>query len=388
MKQFFVASLIVVAALGLFFLMANVRRERPRKPPRPFVRTVHTTKVHYRPLGPAITATGRARAEEHIRLTPQVSGTVLERDFRLRKGMSFSRNQVLMRIDSRETLYTLQTTVSELQNALAGLLPILKTDMPEAYERWSSFFTQLEGIDIPQLPETGAQREKLLVTRHNIYRLYYTARNQLLLLSRHVLRAPFSGTVADASLYPSSMARAGSPVATIACTDRIELELALTPHEAARISRGTRAVVNIAGSEDSVDGTVHRIGEAVDEKMQTLPVFVRVTEAASQGLRSGSYATVTLSADTIKHAVEVPRKALHEGNRVYVIEDGALAERQVTVTHTGVETAYITGGLLQGATLIVEPLQDAAVGMAVKAAGAPARANDDGRKEHEARVDL
>jgi membrane fusion protein, multidrug efflux system len=377
MKQLVGAGLIVLAAVGLFLIMGGIKRDRPRRPPQPLVRTVSTTTVRYGPVSPTITATGRVRAEQRVQLTPQVSGTILQSGFRLLKGTSFHANQILMRIDNRQALYTLQTTISELQNALAGLLPVLKTDIPAAYERWSAFFAAIDGADvtIPQLPATESEREKLLVTRYNIYKLYYTARNQQVALAQYILRAPFSGTVEEASVHPASMARGGgAAVAVIARTDRMEVELALSPANAARVSPGMAAAVSVEGTNRPAAAVVHRVGQAVDERMQTVPVFVRIDNAAKLGIRSGAYATVTLAADTLESAMAIPRKALHDRNRVYLIEDSLLTEREVAVVHVGAETAYISSGPLEGATLIVEPLQDAAVGMAVAPAGSGVRA--------------
>jgi RND family efflux transporter MFP subunit len=343
-----------------------MKKEQKRGRPDAFVRTVQTQAVHYEKIKPSIEAMGRVYARERVNVTPEVSGLVTKDGFKMRKGVSFHRGQVLFRIDRRQAANSLQTIISDLQNALAMLLPELKTDLPGAYNPWHTFFSELNADNIPALPETQSQREKLLATRYNIFKLYYSIKNQRLLVDKHTVTAPFSGTVEEAHIYPSSMARAGIAVGTIARTDEMEIELAVPVQDAQFIKAGTKAGVSIEGNNGAITGVVHRVSDVLDERMQTIPVFVRVKNAARQDLKSGSYATATFDGSRLTRAFSVHRKALHNNNRVYTIEKGVLSEKQVELGYVGIDRAYITGGLDEADVLITEPLQDAVVGMAVQ----------------------
>lgn len=306
MKRFIIPVVILFAALGVMRLLSSLKKEQGRGNPKPFVRIVQTQVVHYDTVHPVLESMGRALAYEQVSLTPEVSGLVLSNDFRMRKGVSFRRGAVLFRIDSRQARYALETAVSDLQNALASVLPELKTDLPEAYERWYGFFSGLSADSIGALPATQSQREKLLVTRHAIVKLYYTARNQRLLYEKHVLRAPFSGTVESSTIYPSSMARAGTAVGTIVRTDEMEIELPLPRHAARFIRAGMTVWVKTDGVADSVKAAVHRISDILDEHMQTVPVFIRIGDASRLGLKSGYY-TNFFKEKTLKGRVHLMR---------------------------------------------------------------------------------
>ncbi len=371
LRKFVLPLAVVAAAAGVMVLLSSMKKGQRRAPPRPFVRTVDTRPVVYASVRPALTAMGRVRAESRVGIAPEVGGMVRRDGFRLRKGMSFEQGQVLLRIDSRQALYSYQTTVSDLRNALTGLLAELAVDHPEAHGRWHAFFTELEGTRLPAIPETSDSREKLLATRYNVFKLYYAARSHLVTLAKHTIRAPFTGTVEASSVFPSSMARAGVQIATVVRTDRMEIELALSQHQARSVERGMAVEVRTDGMSRPAPGTVHRIGEVLDERMQTVPVFVRVDSARPYELRAGAYATVHLRGAPMDGAMAIPRTALHERNRVYVIVDGALQERTVRLGTVGVETAYITGGIDEGVELVTQPLQDAVVGMLVRSASSP-----------------
>jgi len=365
MKRVIPPVLIIIIGIAVTILLMNNKKEQKRGVPRMQVRTVASQTIKYSDIRPSIEASGRVRSRERIQLTPEVSGTIMQSGFSLFKGMAFQRGQILVHIDNRQAEYALRSTISDLLNALAGLLPELKTDIPDAYERWQGFFTGLSAENIPELPETSSQREKLLATRFNIFKLYYAAQNQRLSLDKHVIRAPFSGTVEDAGVYPSSLARAGVAIAAIARTDEVEIEIAVPSESTNMIQPGTKAIIaHSAGNP--IEATVHRISDVLEENMQTVSTFIRVKNAAAQGLRSGAYVTVTISGTTLDNAVKFPRKALYTGNRVYIIHDGNLAERTITPAYLDIDHVYVSGGIEEGAVLVTEPLQDAVVGMRVQ----------------------
>lgn len=348
------------------YWLSTLKKEQKHSKPNEFVRTVQTQVVQYDKIKPSIEAMGRVYARERVNVTPEVSGLVTSEGFKMRKGVSFYKGQVLFRIDMRLAVNTLQTIISDLQNALAMLLPELKTDLPDAYEPWHTFFAELSADNIPDLPQAQSQREKMLATRYNIFKLYYSIKNQRLLVDKHAISAPFSGTVEEAHIYPSSMVRAGSSVGTIARTDEMEIELALPAHDAQFMKAGAKAEVLIEGSNGAIPGVVHRVSDVLDERMQTVPIFVRVKNAARRRLKSGSYARVSFDGSLLDQAFSIPRKALHEKDRVYTIEKGKLFEKEVVLGYVGIDRAYVTEGLDEGDVLITEPLQDAVIGMAVQ----------------------
>lgn len=378
MKRYFLPVVIVAAAFAVMSFMSTLKKDQKRGLPPPFVRTVTTRTATFDSLRPLISNGGRVRAIERVDVAPEVSGVVLSDGFRLRKGIAFSRGATLLKIDSREALFTLRGTISDLQNALTSSLPELKIDVPEAWDRWSGFFGELSADHIPPLPRTTSTREKLLLTRYQVFKLYYSARSRRLLLDKHTIRAPFSGTVEDASVFPSSMVRAGVSLGRIVRTDRMEIELALTLDEALLVNKGDTARVRPGNTAAPVEGLVDRVSDVLDERMQTVPVFVRVDNAAARGLRGGGYVTVDIEGRKLDHVLHLPRKAIHNRTFVYVIDEGRLEEKEVRLAHVGIEDVYVSGGIREGAVVIVEPVQDAVIGMRVQSAqpSSPNRAAD------------
>lgn len=366
LKRLIIPFFILLAAFGGMRYLTSQKKDQKKRAPQPFIRTVSTQTIVFGNIKPNIKAMGRVMAFERVDLTPEVSGIILSSSFKLRKGLSFKKGAVLIRIDSSQVLFGYNATISDLQNALAALLPELKADLPDALPRWQHFFATLSINSLPPLPVAATEREKLLATRFGVFKIYYEAQQQRNILQKHTIRAPFSGSVESASVYPSSMARAGVTLGTIVRTDDIEIELALSERETSFLTPGMEVRVTTEGSTDTISGTIFQISDILDAQMQMVPVFIRINNARTKGLRDGSYAKITLEGRPLNHAVVIPRKAVHNKTYVYLIADDTLTEQQVTVAYQGIELAYVTAGLTEAETLITEPLQDAVIGMAVQ----------------------
>ena len=365
-RRFIIPLMIAAAGFGGMKFLSSFKKEQKRLPPRPFVRTVTTQHVQYSAIAPSIESMGRVLSLEEVQLTPEVSGLVLNRNFMLYKGRAFRKGDILLMIDTVQAYFSYSSTISDLQNALAGFLPELKTDLPQVLSGWQHFFSNLSVDRLPALPETKSDREKFLATRYQVYKLYFLARQQQNTLEKHTIRAPFTGTVETTQVYPSSMARAGVAVATVVRTDAIEVELALTEQQLPYIYNGMIVSVAIEGIDTELTGTINRISNVLDKRMQTASAFVRIEESAGTIIKSGAYAKVRIAGSEIGNAVAVPRKALHNKSYVYTIESDTLAEHRIVIVYQSVDTAYCTDGIAEGAELIIEPLQDAVIGMAVQ----------------------
>lgn len=367
LKRVVIPLLLLATGFGSMQILASFKKGQKRMPPRPVIRTVLSKSVRFGTLSPVIETMGRITPLERVALTPEVSGIILKQHFKLYKGASFKKNEILCSIDSSQVFFGYSATMSDLQNAVASLIPEFSGNTPEASARWQQFFTQLSVTSVPQLPETTSDREKLLATRYNVYKLYYLALQQRNMLEKHTLYAPFDGTVETTQIYPASMARSGSAVASLIRTDALEIELSIPIHQLATLSTGTEVTITIPERKDTTcSGTLNRIGTVIDERMQTATVFIHLERPPLSIVRPGAYAQVQLRLAPLEHAFALPRKALYNKEYVYTIDHDTLAMRKISVDYLSIDSAYTTSGLSEGATLIVEPLQDAVIGMAVQ----------------------
>jgi hypothetical protein len=70
-----------------------------------------------------------------------------------------------------------------------------------------------------------------------------------------------------------------------------------------------------------------------------------------------------LAGKTVSDAVSVPLKNLYGQDEVYLLEDGELQQRQVTVARREATRAIVTGGLQAGDRIVTDLLEGVAPGM-------------------------
>jgi multidrug efflux pump subunit AcrA (membrane-fusion protein) len=82
-------------------------------------------------------------------------------------------------------------------------------------------------------------------------------------------------------------------------------------------------------------------------------------------LAMGLFVEATFEGAAIPDAVRLPRSALHNGETVYVVRDGKLERRAVTLLRSEGESVIIGAGLESGDQVVVSRLALMTNGMAV-----------------------
>ena len=132
------------------------------------------------------------------------------------------------------------------------------------------------------------------------------------------------------------------------------------------------------------DGYVDRAEAALDELSRTIDVVIRIpnpfeggrnlsglTEVSAQvspPLLVGQFADVEIEGSE-GIFVSLPRRAVRDGNEVWVMEDGLVRIVPVRVLQQGAGRAYLGGGLEPGATVILDGVNLVTEGMEVRVAG-------------------
>ena len=74
-----------------------------------------------------------------------------------------------------------------------------------------------------------------------------------------------------------------------------------------------------------------------------------------RSLYQGQYLRATFSNKTIENSIEIPRNAIFNKNKVYIVENNLLSEREVLV-HKMTSTTAILSGLDADTWVVTEPL--------------------------------
>jgi membrane fusion protein (multidrug efflux system) len=150
-----------------------------------------------------------------------------------------------------------------------------------------------------------------------------------LLLSRTVIRAPFSGRVLRRHIDVGVTVSNGTAVYDLADLDPLYADVNVPEQEVARLHPGQRVRLSADPTKEATLARIERIAPVVDVATGTVKVTLAVDGRSD--LRPGSFTRVEIVTDTHEQALVVLRAALvAEGRRWYLFrvqEDGKHVER-------------------------------------------------------------
>jgi len=182
-------------------------------------------------------------------------------------------------------------------------------------------------------------------------------------LERTLLRAPFAGTVAEINgelgefVTPSPVGIPTPPAVDVVDTSCIYITAPIDEVDAPRVREGMPARVTLDAFRDrSFPAHVRRVAPYVldtEKQARTVEVEAEVDEMGDALLLPGYSADVEVILAERADVLRVPTRALLEGKRVYLLEDGRIRAREVTTGLGNWEYTEITGGLEAGAQVVI-----------------------------------
>ena len=357
---------LVILALGYWGMTAlsDLKSDNPHRRREVQPKSVEAIIVYPGPVKANVSGYGRVASLTPIDLVSEVSGPLEAGDIGFQPGQSFSKGDLLAKVDDRQITLDINSRKADLLTALASVLPEIKADFPDSYNPWQEYFDRCQ-FDQPllALPETTDRKIKLYLSRFNVYKLYFGIRNLEIIAEKHYFYAPFDGSIVTANLRVGSTVRPGSLLGRIISFERQEVEISLAVADIRWLDSYTPVEFTLADNSGRWFGRTTRIGAVIDDKTQTVSVFVQLENPESPILIDGVFLQAKLGGQTIDPAVRVPRRAIYEDRYVYKVVDGLLQHRQIRIARSELNDVIVDSGLLAGDTLVTEVLQGVAPGM-------------------------
>jgi HlyD family secretion protein len=181
-------------------------------------------------------------------------------------------------------------------------------------------------------------------------------------LERTRLRAPFAGTVAEINgeigefVTPSPVGIPTPPAVDVVDTSCLYITAPIDEVDAPRVREGMPARVTLDAFRDrSFKAHVRRVAPYVldaEKQARTVEVEAEIDEIGDALLLPGYSADVEVILAERADVLRIPTRALVEGKRVYVLEDGRIRARDVTTGIGNWEYTEITGGIEAGARVV------------------------------------
>ena len=376
----FSVAIIGIALAAVLVKTGKGPESQIAKPKLPSVevRIAEATRHTYR-----IQSQGTALPRTSIRLVSEVSGKVVSVEVSFDAGQVFAKDDVLLKIDSRD--YELALAQAKSQVAQAELRLQMEINEADVVRREWRLLNQGEPTGLqarePQLAHARAALEAARATEEA------AKRN----LDRCIIRAPFAGMVARAGVRPGQFAALAAPLGELFATDIAEVRLPLVtsdlsfidlPASGAKVVLGQAPKVTLSAQAGDRRmkwlGHIVRSEETVDPMNRMVYVVAQITDpyglasGNAAPLRSGTFVRASIEGRTQENVIVLPRQALRGKDRVWVIENGKtrsnrmrLLFRKVKVSFADSEHAVIAEGLKSGELVGVSLIPGVIDGMEV-----------------------
>ncbi len=318
-----------------------------------------------------------------VDVVPQVAGKVVKVHPSLVAGGFFRAGDALVVIDPRDYELALERAQASVARAQVSLQRE-QAEAVVAREEWDELHPGEEAPGLvvrePQIrqaeAELAAANADLAAAKLNLERTHVSL--------------PFDGVVVSESVDVGQFVGSANRLARVYGTDFVDIRVPLESRELAWFDTpsrgggvGSRAQVSLSfgGARSTWEGRVTRMEAQVDQASRMVHVVIEVkdpydTSANRPALLPGSFTDVEIFGRTLESVIAVPRFAVHEGDRVWVYDDGKLAIRRVEVLRSDRHQTLVASGIEADDLVIISALDAVTEGMAVRNAADQENASD------------
>ncbi|BDD04739.1 efflux RND transporter periplasmic adaptor subunit [Aureibacter tunicatorum] len=310
---------------------------------------------------------GRVSSAQTINIVAEANGKLTRGSVPFKKGTNFNKGQLICQIVDKEKELNLLSQKSEFLNSIASILPDIKIDFQDRYQEWKTYFEELDiNKPLPPLPDHKSSKEKTFLATKNILKSYYNILSQEEALKKHLIYAPYDGSIANIAFEEGSIVRMGAELGKIIKTKNYEIEIPVDVNEVKWISLKDHVQIYSDDHTQMWHGTVIRIGDHVDPQHQSVNIYIKISPEKNQKIYDGMYLEANIESKPIPNSYSIPRKLLFEKNKIYTLaNDSLLKSMEVKILHINDNQAII-GGLPNHTKIITESPGYVKENMAVK----------------------
>jgi RND family efflux transporter MFP subunit len=322
---------------------------------------------------PLLKVGGEVLASQSLSLQSRISGRVLQLNPEALPGAFLAAGTELVRLDADDYRILLAQKQALLEQARADLL-IEKGQGALAADEYRMSGANLSSAD-KALVLRQPQRQK---SEAAVASAEAAVRQAKLDLQRISVRMPFNGQIVSRSVAPGAQVSTATALFELINTDQFWIEVKV-PRDFLHVLDMT-AEVSISHPSWAGQTRMGRILKRLPD-VASADRMARLLVAVDDplGHRSGGpvllvndYVGVTLAGKAIDGAIAVPLEQLDNHNRIWVVNQQTLQQRQLTIAWRGREQAWATDGFASADQLLLSRVDAATPGMPVRVNNAAA----------------
>lgn len=374
--------LVVITILGLgyggFRILASAKKAPEKKAVENRAKIVDIVDARRVTEPVTIEAMGTVIPSRTVTLFPEVGGKVVSQSQKLVPGGRFKAGERILKIDPRDYDLAIKQQKASVRKAQMDLATEQARKQVAARE-WDLIRDEV------QPTEEGrklALREIQLETAEAAVSSAESGLNKAKLTrARTVVKAPFNAVVTEEFVDKGQVLSPGSRIATLVDADRFWVRVSVPVDRLPWISipgidgatEGSGATVTHEISDDVQvvrEGRVIKLLGDLDAKGKMARLLIEVNdplgdEEGDDGLPlfMGAFVKARVQGPVLEDVIEIPRRALREGDRVWVKRDDQLKILPVEVIWISGDQVFLKSDMESGAEVVTSFLSAPVDGM-------------------------
>ena len=333
MKTKLLPLIVIVVAFLIALIMSafkpnSLELESPDREVAVTTEIINSSKVELQAV-----SQGTVQPRTSTTLVSEVSGAVLDVAAQFEVGGTFSKGDVLVRLDAADYKVAKQRAEAQLKSAKAQLLTEQAKSV-QAKKEW-----QMTGRPLEDAPVLALRTPFLAEAEARLIQAQAEVTQAELKIQRTIIRAPYAGMVAATHVDMGQYVTIGTKLGSIFAIDYAEIRLPMTDKQMSKLflSEGSiknqsftnakvelKAVVN--GSEVQWPAILVRSEGTIEQSSRAQYLVATIDDPYNlknqknrQPLLMGTFVEATVSGKTINAVHALPRYALRANQRVAMV---------------------------------------------------------------------
>jgi RND family efflux transporter MFP subunit len=380
--RIFIAPSIVILGVMIALILIKYRKPPQREKQEVQPPLVEVQQLRVKDIPMVVQGYGTVNPTVEVDIVPEVAGKVVNIHPELRVGGFIRADEKILEIDPRDY----ELAVQQAEAAVADTKVKLETEQAEAEvarREWNELHPDTEPTSPLVLREPQIRKAQAALDSADAQLAAAKLR-----LERTRLSLPFDVLITSETVDLGQYVVMGQPLAKAYGTEAVEIEVPLQDDELAWFdvfensifadgdrgsAEGTPAEVgaDFAGAKHTWNGHIVRTTGQVDRTSRMISVVVEVPNPfkvsnSRPPLLPGVFAEVLIHGKALRNAVAVPRDAIREGNKVWLVNGNRLHVKPLDIVRTDKDFAYVVSGVSDEADIVISSLDAVVDGMRVR----------------------
>lgn len=349
MKFRHIIIVIVFLLFNVFVILSlNIGKEKEEEKETEkeiFIPTLQGISVQNQKETLNIGGFGTVTSFNSVDLACEVQGKLIEGNRGLKPGTKFKKGELLFKINDIDAQYNLRSRKSSFITIIANLLPDLRIDFPEEFEKWNSYINDIKlNENLPQLPSWKSTKEKIFLSTRNVLTEYFAIKSLEEQINKYSVYAPFGGVITDIYMNNFSVVNPGTKIIRIVETDNFEIAVSIPAEQLGNLKIGAKASIYTTAGELKGIGNVARISEVINKNTQSIDVYIKPKSIDGYSFIEGEYVQVKIDEQDEQDGFRIPKDAIFDNQVfIYSTKDSSLHKQEIQIIDSNDEGVFVNG---------------------------------------------